>query len=81
MLDRFDVRLTVPPPTTDGKRGRTCSELRKAVARARKALAMMLDGRDMREVPGYEVARKFARVTHEVEESMPRASLRRKHRS
>src|SRR5262245_2142038 len=52
MLDRFDVRLTVPPPITEGKPGASSSDLRKAVARARKALALMLDGRDMREVAG-----------------------------
>jgi magnesium chelatase family protein len=81
MLDRFDVRLTVPPPTTEGKRGRSSSDLRKAVARARRALAVMLDGRDMREVPGYELAQKFSRVASEIDDAMPRASLRRKHRT
>lgn len=81
MLDRFDVRLTVPPPSTEGKRGATSSDLRKAVARARKVLAMMLSGKDMREVPGYEVAEKFSRVATEIEDAMPRASLRRKHRT
>lgn len=81
MLDRFDVRLMVPPPSTEGRRGPNSSELRKAVARARKAIAVMLDGRDLRDVPGYEVAQKFSRVAREIEDAMPRASLRRKHRT
>jgi hypothetical protein len=42
---------------------------------------MMLNGRDAREVPGYEVAQKFSRVAREIEDAMPRASLRRKHRT
>jgi hypothetical protein len=41
----------------------------------------MLDGRDMRDVPGYIVAAKFVRVAREISEAMPRASLRRRHRT
>ena len=81
MRDRFDVRIEVPPPTCEREPGKSSLELRKAVVTARVLMGRQLNGRELAEVPGYELADRFSAIADGIQETIPRSSLRRKHRT
>lgn len=80
IMDRFDVKAIVGSPRKE-KPSCNSKQAARQVGAARKRLTTLLGGRQLREVPGYEVARLFEAGMKAVNDSLPNASIRRQHRT